>query len=241
MTRTSFTPSFSNTHSNIALLSLNNNSPVYTPTGVGLLIVGCDGLIIKTLYNVNQLGSTPSVDGNSYETLSKLFPYKNATYVLFTLYDGSIGRSTLVDIIHSCLLLQHRYVLTDETSFCNRMTLEDVAVLSGFDITTVSRCTREVRVYGPHQTYTLDSTHNTLTRPSLFDEGVQRYNYTVGRIDVLRQIKAMIDNEDSRKPLSDLTICNELKDLGYNIKRRTVAKYRGDLLEIPSSHDRKQR
>ena len=49
----------------------------------------------------------------------------------------------------------------------------------------------------------------------------------------------MIENEDSKKPLSDQIITEILKDKGASISRRTVAKYR-DELNIPSSTKRKR-
>lgn len=52
-------------------------------------------------------------------------------------------------------------------------------------------------------------------------------------------IKEMIDGEDTKKPLSDQFITDELNKQGINIKRRTVAKYR-DELEIPPSSKRKR-
>jgi RNA polymerase sigma-54 factor len=61
----------------------------------------------------------------------------------------------------------------------------------------------------------------------------------ISSLTVKKKIKAFIDGEDPRKPLSDSKIMKILNDEGINIARRTVAKYR-DELNIPSSTDRKQ-
>jgi RNA polymerase sigma-54 factor len=53
-------------------------------------------------------------------------------------------------------------------------------------------------------------------------------------------VKKMIDEEDSAKPLTDDQIAARLKDLGIDVTRRTVAKYREDL-RIPSTHHRRVR
>ena len=61
----------------------------------------------------------------------------------------------------------------------------------------------------------------------------------VARLAVLQRIKDMIDHEDKRNPLGNQDITDELKALGYDIERRTVAKYRGELLELPNSNKRR--
>jgi len=48
-------------------------------------------------------------------------------------------------------------------------------------------------------------------------------------------IKRMVEGEDSSKPLSDSEIAEKLKDEGYNVARRTVAKYREALGLLPSN------
>jgi RNA polymerase sigma-54 factor len=53
-------------------------------------------------------------------------------------------------------------------------------------------------------------------------------------------IKEIVGKENSEKPLSDNDICKRLSDMGYDIARRTVAKYR-DKLNIPSATGRRKR
>jgi len=50
----------------------------------------------------------------------------------------------------------------------------------------------------------------------------------------------MVDKENKHKPLGDQDITDELKAMGYEIERRTVAKYRGEILEMPNSNRRRQ-
>ncbi len=211
----------------------------YTPTGVGLCVFNYRGDLLDTYYSKDGLAQ--DIDSYSYEQLVNTFGHDNAIYVLFTLYDGSIGRGTLIKVIQACVQLQDRFVVTGEPVFCRTMTLDDVAQKIGVDKASVSRCTREVRVYGPRRTFTLDNIVSTLEHPSLFDEGITRDGFPVSRLEVLERIQTMIDKENKHKPLGDQDITDQLKDIGYDIERRTVAKYRGDILGIDNSNQRRVR
>ena len=214
----------------------SNTGPSYDPTGIGLCVFNASGEVLEISYDMPK-----SVNEYRYEELTETFPHKNAIYVLFTLYDGSIGRETLMRVMQACIQHQLRFVVTGNPEVCLPMKLEDVANKSGLDITSVSRCTKEVCVYGPRQIFTLDNGSSTLEQPSLFDEPVLRYGLPVARLEVAQRIKTMIEKEDPKRPLSDLDICETLKEIGYEIERRTVTKYRIELLYIPSSHKRRQR
>lgn len=213
-----------------------NYGPTYNPTGLGLCVFSALGDVLETCYDLPK-----NANEYRYEDFAKAFPHENAIYVLFTLYDGSIGRETLLRVLQSCIQYQLRFVVTGNPEVCIPMKLEDVANKAGLDITSVSRCTKEVCVYGPRQTFTLDNGSSTLEHPSLFDEPVFRYGLPVARLEVAQRIKTMIEKEDPRRPLADLDICETLQEMGYTIERRTVAKYRNELLNIPSSHERRQR
>lgn len=218
--------------------------PSYTPTGVGLCVFDYQGKLLDTYYNLESLAR--GIEGYSYEQLAEAFGGDNVIYVVFTLYDGSVGRDTLIRVMQACVQLQARFIVTGEPVFCSRMTLDGVAQQTGLDLTTVSRCAREdsktkagVRVYGPRQTFTLDNKVSTLERPSLFDEGISRYGFPASRLEVLERIKTLIDKENKHKPLGDLALCDNLKEMGYDIERRTVAKYRENLLKLPNSNERR--
>lgn len=213
--------------------------PSYTSTGIGVCVFDYQGRLLETYYNPETLGQ--SVEGYSYEQLTEAFGGDKAIYVVFTLYDGSIGRETLVRVMQACVQLQDRFIVTGEPIFCLRMTLEDAAQKAGLDLTTISRCTRDVRVYGPRQTFTLDNKVSTLKQPSLFDEGISRFGFPISRIEVLERIQNLIAKENKHKPLGDQDLCDELKSMGYDIERRTVAKYRSDLLEIENSNKRREK
>ncbi|MCS7249691.1 MAG: RNA polymerase factor sigma-54 [candidate division WOR-3 bacterium] len=71
---------------------------------------------------------------------------------------------------------------------------------------------------------------------SFFSSGVGE----VSKATIKAKIKALIDNEDKSNPLTDDEIVKKLKEIGINIKRRTVAKYRQEL-NIPKTSERKNK
>jgi len=215
--------------------------PTYDVTGMGLCVFNYAGKLIDKRLDYESHHLTKGLNGYTYDELVSLFERENAIFVLFPLYKGSIGNDTIIKALQACIQLQIRFVTTGEPLLSKKMTLDDVASATGLDFTTVSRCTRSVVVYGPNGTFTMDNNSIDLEQPSLFDEGIKRYGSVVSRLEVLQRIKEMIDNEDKRDPLGDQEICDRLKAVGYEIERRTVAKYRGDLLGFPNSNDRREK
>lgn len=218
------------------------------PAKMGVCIFDYQGNRIKELYDTKTLGLSEDYNDYSYQNLTDTFGYDQAIFALFT-YDGSIGRDSIVKTLQACVKLQRLLIATGNYFYAKPLTLESVAKEAGLDFTTVSRCARDVRVYGPTKTFTLDNHESTLEKPSIFDEGVKREfkksddekEDLVARLAVLQRIKDMIDHEDKRNPLGDEEICQALKELHFIIERRTVAKYRGELLEQPNSNERRKK
>ena len=218
------------------------------PAKMGVCIFDYQGNRLKELYDIKTLGLSEDYNDYSYQNLTDTFGYDQAIFALFT-YDGSIGRDSIIKTLQACVKLQRLLIITGNYFYAKPLTLENVAKEAGLDFTTVSRCARDVGVYGPTKTFTLDNHESTLEKPSLFDEGVVREfkksddekEDLVARLAVLQRIKDMIDHEDKRNPLGDEEICQVLKELHFNIERRTVAKYRGELLGQPNSNERRKK
>ena len=218
------------------------------PAKMGVCIFDYQGNRLKELFDIKTLGLSEDYNDYSYQNLTDTFGYGQAIFALFT-YDGSIGRDSIVKTIQACVKLQRLLIATGNYFYAKPLTLESVAKEAGLDFTTVSRCARDVRVYGQTKTFTLDNHESTLEKPSLFDEGVVREfkksddekEDLVARLAVLQRIKDMIDHEDKRNPLGDEEICQALKELHFNIERRTVAKYRGELLGQSNSNGRRKK
>ena len=217
------------------------------PAKMGVCIFDYQGNRIKELYDIKTLGLSEDYNDYSYQNLTDTFGYDQAIFALFT-YDGSIGRESIIKTLQACVKLQRLLIITGNYFYAKPLTLENVAKEARLDFTTVSRCARDVRVYGPTKTFSLDNHESTLEKPSLFDEGVEREfkksddekEDLVARLAVLQRIKDMIDHEDKRNPMGDEEICQALKELHFIIERRTVAKYRGELLGLPNSNQRRQ-
>jgi RNA polymerase sigma-54 factor len=110
------------------------------------------------------------------------------------------------------------------------MMIKEVAEEVGVHPSTVSRAVANKYTHTPQGVYELRY---------FFSEAVQgpAGNLT-SLINLKRLVKKMIEDEDAMHPLTDEQITHRLRDLGYNVTRRTVAKYREDM-RIPSTHQRR--
>jgi len=111
------------------------------------------------------------------------------------------------------------------------MILKDIAEEIGMDISTVSRVTNGKYVQTEHGVFELKYFFSEAIRS---DDGEDVSNRMIKDL-----IKKMIDAEDKQDPLNDQTIAAKLKEQGYNVARRTVAKYR-EQMNTPVSRLRKE-
>ena len=118
----------------------------------------------------------------------------------------------------------------DETKL-KPMILKDIAEIVNMDISTISRVANSKHVSTPYGTYLL----KYFFSESLSTESGQE----VSTREVKRILQDAIDQEDKRKPLTDDKLTALMKDKGYNIARRTIAKYR-EQLNIPVARLRKE-
>ena len=130
-------------------------------------------------------------------------------------------QQTLLATMQAILDRQRDFFLTGDESRLRPMILRDVAEQTGYDISTISRATSNKYVQTPFGIYPLKF---------FFSESMQNDS---GEEFSSREIKKIlqesIDNEDKRAPLTDDKLCELLKEKGYAIARRTVAKYREQL------------
>lgn len=138
---------------------------------------------------------------------------------------------TLIVTMQAILDLQADFFLTGEDSSLRPMILKDIADRVGLDISTISRVASSKYVETEFGTYSLKY---------FFSEAIQTDSgEDVSNREVKAFLKQAIDNEDKRNPLSDDELVKLLTDQGYNIARRTVAKYR-EVLELPVARLRRQ-
>ncbi|MDH5827135.1 RNA polymerase factor sigma-54 [Sphingobacterium sp. SG20118] len=140
-------------------------------------------------------------------------------------------QQTLLKTMNAIMEYQYDYFLTGDDVKLKPMILKDIADRIGMDISTVSRVANSKYVQTEFGTFLLKS---------FFSEAIQTESgEEVSNKEVKKILEECIANEDKRKPLADEKLTEILKDKGYNIARRTVAKYR-EALNIPVARLRKE-
>ncbi|MCG8458214.1 MAG: hypothetical protein MI919_18195, partial [Holophagales bacterium] len=129
------------------------------------------------------------------------------------------------------IVKQQRGFLDHGVDRLRPMVLRDVAEDIDMHESTVSRVVSNKYIHTPR---------GLLPMKFFFHSGIDReYGGDISSLTVKRKIKQLIQEEDTKKPLSDSELMRILKREGIQIARRTVAKYR-DELGIPSSTERKR-
>lgn len=139
-------------------------------------------------------------------------------------------RNTLYTTMHAIIGWQHKFFQTGDETELQPMILKDIAKQTKLDISTISRVSNQKYAQTRWGTYPLRF---------FFTDG---YTTEDGTEMSTRKIKIalheIIEHEDKHRPLSDEALTAMLKEKGYPIARRTVAKYR-EKLGIPTSRLRK--
>ncbi len=140
-------------------------------------------------------------------------------------------QNTLYLTMHAIMNYQYEYFLTGDETKLRPMILKDIAEIVNLDISTISRVANSKYVQTPFGTYLLKS---------FFSESMQNdEGEEVSTREIKKILSDCIDAENKSKPLTDEQLTVILKDKGYNIARRTVAKYR-EQLNIPVARLRKE-
>lgn len=140
-------------------------------------------------------------------------------------------QQTLLMTMSAIMNYQLEYFLTGDETNLKPMILKDIAELIGLDISTVSRVANSKYVQTNFGVYALKY---FFSESLSTDSGEE-----VSTREVKKILSDAIEGEEKRKPLTDEKLMDLLKDKGYNIARRTVAKYR-EQLNIPVARLRKE-
>ena len=136
-------------------------------------------------------------------------------------------RYTMTAIIE----FQKEYFLTGDQKELKPMILKDIAEEIGMDISTISRVASNKHVQTPYGTFLIKT---------LFSESMKNSDgEDVSTKEIKKNLEELIEIEDKIKPLTDEALVRQLKERGFPIARRTVAKYR-EQLDIPVARMRKQ-
>lgn len=138
---------------------------------------------------------------------------------------------TLLNTMNAIMQHQKQFFLTGDETELKPMILKDIAEKTGQDISTISRVANSKFVQTEFGTYRLKF---------FFSEGmITDSGEEVSTREVKKILSNLIEAEDKRNPLADEVLTDLLNKKGYNIARRTVAKYR-EVLNIPVARLRKQ-
>ncbi|MFN5620462.1 MAG: RNA polymerase factor sigma-54 [Flavobacteriales bacterium] len=138
---------------------------------------------------------------------------------------------TLLYCMQAIVDYQREFFLTGDETKLRPMILKDIADRVGMDISTISRVANSKYIQTPYTTYLLKY---FFSESLSTDEGEE-----VSSREVKQILKDAIEAEPKRKPLTDEKLMKILNEKGYNIARRTVAKYR-EQLGIPVARLRKE-
>lgn len=140
-------------------------------------------------------------------------------------------QQTLLNTMQAIIDFQNEYFQEGDESKLRPMILKDIADRIGMDISTISRVANSKSIQTEFGIFPLKY---------FFSEGIATDSgEDVSSREVKNKLKEEIDKENKTKPLSDDKLEKILKGHGYNIARRTVAKYR-EQLNIPVARLRKE-
>jgi RNA polymerase sigma-54 factor len=139
-------------------------------------------------------------------------------------------RVTIVKVVEA--IIKRQFEFFDKGSvYLKPMILKDVAEDIGMDISTISRVTNGKYVQTDFGVYELKH---------FFSEKIKRQDgEDVSNKEVKNRIQKIIEGENPKKPLNDLKIVEMLQKDGFDIARRTVAKYR-EQMNVPVSRLRRK-
>lgn len=140
-------------------------------------------------------------------------------------------QNTLISTMSCIMNFQEKYFLTGDEKNLKPMILKDVAEKINMDISTVSRVANSKYV---------DTPYGIILIKDFFSESMKNEDgEDISTREIKNILKSIIKKENKQKPYTDSKLVNLLKEKGYPIARRTVAKYR-EVLGIPVARLRKE-
>lgn len=139
--------------------------------------------------------------------------------------------NTLMSTMQAIVDYQQTYFQTGDESNLKPMVLKDIAEITGFDISTISRVVNSKYI----------ETHfGIFPLKYFFSEGLENQEgEEVSTRELKKVLQECVDGENKQKPLTDDQLVDEMEKRGYKVARRTIAKYR-DQLGIPKARLRKE-
>ena len=202
-----------------------------------------DGEITITLNNkIPELQIEQSFDQAmaNLERTAKGRPKKGSEFIVSRYNDArdfirvlTQRQQTMMSVMSAIVKIQKEYFLTEDVYKLRPMMIKNVAELTGLDLSVISRATTNKFVATPWGIFPLRFFFS-----DSIGETAEDGNAATNR-KIEAEIAAMVESEDKRHPLSDQRIMEEMTARGYDVSRRTVAKYR-DRQGIPVARLRKK-
>ena len=138
---------------------------------------------------------------------------------------------TLMSTMKAIVAKQKEFFLEGDDSYLRPMVLQDIANVTGYDVSTISRVSNSKYV---------DTEFGVFPLKHFFSESMTNdKGEEVSTREIKNLLSQLINEEDKSAPLTDDQLVTALAEHGYPIARRTIAKYR-DLLGIPTARLRKR-
>ena len=138
---------------------------------------------------------------------------------------------TLLTTMKTIVEFQYEFFIEGDDVYLKPMILKDIADITGYDISTISRVSNSKYIQTEFGVYPV----KYFFSESMTNESGEE----VSTREIKKILQECIENENKKKPLNDDALAEVLKTKGYNIARRTVAKYR-EQLNIPVARLRKE-
>ena len=138
---------------------------------------------------------------------------------------------TLLNTMRAIAFFQKDYFLMGDDCYLKPMILEDIAKITGTDPSTISRVSNSKYV---------QTDFGIIPLKHFFSESLKNMEgEDISTKEIKKQLRLIVDQEDKMHPYTDDQLVEKLKELGYNIARRTIAKYRVQM-NIPITGQRKR-
>lgn len=139
---------------------------------------------------------------------------------------------TMLSTMRAIVKMQKPFFVSGgDEAMLKPMILEDIAKMTGHDVSTISRVGNSKYVQTPWSIYPLKY---------FFSDGIVKDDGTEQSVyELFRVLRELVDEEDKKEPLTDQALQEALQGRGYNVARRTVAKYR-EQLGIPVARLRRE-
>lgn len=147
-------------------------------------------------------------------------------------------QETLVNVMTAIVTIQKEYFLTQNIYRLKPMMIKDISAMTGYDLSVVSRATTNKHVNTPWGIFPLRFFFSDSIGGGDGSENSEETELLTNR-KIEAEIKKIVEGEDKHRPLSDEKIRIEMEKKGYDVSRRTIAKYR-DRTGIPVARLRKE-